>query len=70
MTDLCTYRFTLRGQVDVLEINATSPLRMSVEQANADRTQLVVCTDQSGLIGLMRHLHGLGYVLLAVVCEA
>ena len=28
-----------------------------------------IITDQSGLIGLMRHLHGLGFVFLSVKCE-
>jgi hypothetical protein len=32
-------------------------------------TLFTVCTDQSGLIGLMRHLHGLGFVFLSVNCE-
>jgi hypothetical protein len=54
------------GQVDKGEINAGSPLQMTVVQADQAATLLTVGTDQSGLIGLMRHLHGLGFVLLSV----
>jgi hypothetical protein len=66
MNDVCTYLIQLRGQVDEGEINARSPLQMTVVRADPDATLLTVGTDQSGLIGLMRHLHGLGFVLLAV----
>ena len=72
MNDICAYHIQLRGQVDEGEINAKSPLQMTVEQVEADKehphaaTLLTVCTDQSGLVGLLRHLHGLGFVLLCV----
>ena len=32
-------------------------------------TQFSIRTDQSGLIGLMRHLHHLGFVFLSVACD-
>jgi hypothetical protein len=66
MNDMCTYLIQLCGQVDEGEINATSPLWMTVERGNTAATVFTVCTDQSGLIGLMRHLHGRGFVLLSV----
>jgi len=66
MDDLDTYLIRLRGQVDESEINARSPLQMTVVQADQAATLLAVGTDQSGLIGLMRHLRGLGLVLLSV----
>jgi hypothetical protein len=69
MNDICTYHIRLRGQIDEAEINATSPLHMTVEQVNATTTLLAVRTDQSGLIGLLRHLHGLGFELVSVDCE-
>jgi hypothetical protein len=55
--------------VDEDDINAMSPLQMTVEQVNTAATRLSVYTDQSGLIGLMRHLHGLGFVFLSVKRE-
>jgi hypothetical protein len=40
-----------------------------VVQADLDITRFTVHTDQSGLIGLIRHLHGRGFVLLSVSHE-
>ncbi len=66
MNDLSDYQIQIDGRLDENELNALSPLRIQVEKAEADSTWLSVHTDQSGLIGLMRHLHGLGFVLLCV----
>jgi hypothetical protein len=66
MHDICTYTIQLRGQVSENEINALGPLPMTVEKAAAQATWFTIHTDQSGLIGLMRHLHGLGLVFLSV----
>ncbi len=69
MNDLCKYRVQVAGRVDERDFNATSPLKMKVERFEADSTWLSVLTDQSGLIGLMRHLHGRGFVLLSFAWE-
>ncbi len=66
MNDWCRYRVHVAGQVDEHEVNGTSPLEMKVEKVEADSTWLSVRTDQSGLIGLVRRLHALGFVLLRV----
>ena len=66
MNDMCTYHIQLRGQVDGGEINATSPFQMTVERVDQAATLITVRTDQSGLVGLLRHLHGLGFVFLSV----
>jgi hypothetical protein len=66
MTDICTYLIQVLGQVDEGEINAGSPLYTTVVSAGTAATGLTICTDQSGLIGLMRHLHGMGFVFLSV----
>jgi hypothetical protein len=74
MKDTFTYEIDVRGQVDEAAFNASSPLRVRVIKVEADsefpldRTRLSVCCDQSGLIGLLRHLHGRGLVLLSVNC--
>jgi hypothetical protein len=62
------WRFIIElcGQVEVGEINALSPLAIRVERAEPAATVLAACTDQSGLIGLLRHLHGLGFIFLSV----
>jgi hypothetical protein len=62
MHDVCTYTIQLRGQVNEGEINAFGPLQMTVEKAGVEATWFTIHTDQSGLIGLMCHLHGLGFI--------
>jgi hypothetical protein len=75
MEDTFMYEIEVRGQVDEAAINASGPLRMRVirvevdDEMHLDRTRLCVNTDQSGLIGLLRHLHARGLVLLSVNWE-
>ncbi len=75
MNDICLYTISIRGQVDLDEINAMSPLQMTAgtpltaPEGSTGWTHFSVCTDQSGMIGLMRHLHGLGLVFLSVQRE-
>jgi len=66
MNDLCTYTLQLLGQVSESEINALGPLQMTIEKAGPKATWFTIRTDQSGLVGLMRHLHGLGFVFLSI----
>lgn len=66
---MCVYHIQLRGLVDEAEINAMSPLQMVREWGETAVTQFSIHTDQSGLIGLMRHLHNLGFVFLSVACQ-
>ncbi|MBN1660425.1 MAG: hypothetical protein JXA93_18645 [Anaerolineae bacterium] len=70
MDDQRSYLIRLEGQAGEGEINATSPLRVAVVRAGEAGTVLSVCTDQSGLVGLIRHLHGLGFVLLEVTASS
>ncbi|HZW04158.1 MAG TPA: hypothetical protein VFF68_09540 [Anaerolineaceae bacterium] len=63
------YRIHLLGQIDLDELNTTSPHRMTRVQTTAETTLVSVCTDQSGLIGLMRHLHNRGLVLVSLQSE-
>lgn len=64
-----TYQIRIRGIVDVAELNIKSPQSMSVTRISQDATELFVCTDQSGLMGLLRHLHGLGFEFLSLSRE-
>ena len=66
MKDRCTYHLKLHGQVSADEIYACSPIQLTVEQVDADGTWLAICTDQSGLVGLMSYLSGLGLIFLAM----
>ena len=64
---ISTYHVQVRGAVDEGTFNTKSPLQIKVLQADANVTLFTVCADQSGLVGLIRHLHGQGFVLLSVV---
>jgi hypothetical protein len=62
MHGIFTYRIEVQGKVDEKVLNANSPMKMIVNRAEGDSTVVMIHTDQSGLIGLMRHLHGQGFV--------
>lgn len=69
MNERHTYLIRIGGQASAEELNATSPLRVTVIRTEPAATLLALDADQSGLIGLLRHLHGLGFVLLSVGCK-
>jgi hypothetical protein len=69
MHESCFYQIVVRGQVDESDLNALSPFQTRVLRMDTTATRFTIRTDQSGLIGLMRHLHGRGFVLLSVLRE-
>jgi hypothetical protein len=69
MRDICTYQIEVRGRVDENDLNAMSPLQMTVVREDAATTLFTIRADQSGLIGLLRHLHGRGLVLSFITRE-
>lgn len=70
MQETCTYRIEVQGQVDENELNKMSPLQISVTRKDTTTTLFLTRTDQSGLIGLIRYLHGQGFLLLSITREA
>ena len=76
MHEPCTYQIEVRGQVDEEDLNTMSPLQIAMVGAEAgDRdphaaTLFTIHADQSGLIGLMRHLHARGFLFLSVKRQA
>ena len=66
MNEVYTYQIELQGQDEDTDLNATSPLHMSVVQAAKTASRLSARPDQSGLIGLIRHLHARGYVIMSI----
>ncbi len=66
MDDIRIYTIEVGDQVDEDDFNATSPLQMTVIKADSDVTLFTICSDQSGLVGMIRHLHRQGFVLLSV----
>jgi hypothetical protein len=69
MHELYTYHIEIRDQVDENAFNAASPFQMTVLRTGPAATLFAVRTDQSGLIGLLRHLHRQGFVLYSVQRE-
>lgn len=65
MNDTRLYLIQLDGLVNEEMINPSSPIKAFVVQVDTF-TQCTVRTDQSGLIGVLRHLHSRGLVLLSV----
>lgn len=70
MNDTHTYLIRLRGRIAPAELNAISPLELSAVRTDKAATIFSVCADQSGLIGLLRHLHARGLELLSVTCQS
>ena len=66
MHDICTYHIEVRGQVNEDSFNATGPLQITVVQMDSTATLFTITADQSGLIGLIRHLHQQGFLILSV----
>ncbi len=64
--DPCTYRIRLRGPVEANELNALVPIQVRIVRKSQAATLISAHTDQSGLVGLLRCLHGLGYVILSI----
>lgn len=65
MNDICEYQIEIRGPAAAADINTLSPQHVTVLRTG-QTTSLLTCTDQSGLIGLLRHLHSLGFEVLLV----
>ena len=60
------YRIELRGRVDVewlQSFDRSSEISADDIKHTEDITVLIVHTDQSGIIGLLRSLHGLGMTI-------
>ncbi len=69
MDDIATYQIELQGLLDEHDLNPASPQEMILLCQSPGVSLFAVRTDQSGLIGLLRYLHGRGLVLLSVRCE-
>lgn len=67
MEKICKYQIEVKGKFDQEAFNAGSPIQIKLVQQNQNSDRFTTLTDQSGLIGLIRHLHHQGYVLLSVL---
>jgi hypothetical protein len=66
--DLATYyQIEVRGRVDVdwlQSFDGSAEISVDETRPMEDITELKVRTDQSGMVGLVRRLHGLGMTIL------
>jgi hypothetical protein len=69
MQEIHTYHIEVKGQLDVIIFNASSPLKISLEKIDPVNSLFAIYTDQSGLIGLLRYLHQQGFVILSAYCS-
>jgi len=63
------YRIEVRGRIDVDWLQSFDDLaEISIDETGqmADLSMLDVHTDQSGIVGLARRLHGLGMTILQI----
>jgi len=66
MEDTRTYQIHINGQIIDCEIARFCPPGWTIETDDKGFSILTVKTDQSGLVGLIRQLHGLGFELLSI----
>lgn len=66
MENIRTYQIHINGQIIDCEIARFGPPGWTIETDERGFSILTVQTDQSGLIGLIRQLHGLGFELLSI----
>lgn len=69
MHEVYTYRVRIQGQLEEKSFNAISPYRITEVSSTLDATQFTVCADQAGVIGLIRHLHQQGFLLLSIYLD-
>ncbi|MFN8496671.1 MAG: hypothetical protein U0641_02360 [Anaerolineae bacterium] len=67
--DQCvSYVVRVRGPVDPEFLNACAPVAIGTAEVGAGQTTTLsgIVTDQAGLVGLIRRLHGLGLTLISI----
>jgi hypothetical protein len=61
-----SYLIEMRGQLNEDDLNEFSPFELKLVRVEAASTTFLVSVDPSGLVGLIRCLHGRGLVLLSL----
>lgn len=69
MEDTHIYYIQVRGLVQAEDIESIRPPGLMIYPLGEKGTNLRVCTDQAGMIGFIRLLNGLGFVLLSISCN-
>ena len=60
------YQLMLFGEISEEDVNPMSPCGVTLIRSGKTSTTFRVATDQAGIIGLMRYLHGNGFRFLSV----
>jgi hypothetical protein len=61
------YKIKVEGSVDASLVDWFGPMQIVHTEGDEWNTTLSACNmDQAALVGLIRHLHGLGIVLLSI----
>jgi len=67
MDNQCTFLIKIRGAANESDINLLAPRELKVRHSSSRDTLLVVPSDQSGLLGVLSYLHGLGFEFLSII---
>lgn len=66
MDKMYTYHVAVKGKINPSDLCTSSPLAMEMVSETAAATSFTICTDQSGLIGMLRYLHGRSVMILSL----
>ena len=66
--DLRCYQIKISGQLDGDFVTFYCPPETTLQHENDMTVLSDIHTDQSGILGLIRHLHNLGYTILSMNC--
>ena len=66
MHEICTYHIEVKGKMVESNLAAMNRHPVTVIRLNSETSQIEIITDQSGLVGLIRHLHSRGIELLSI----
>jgi hypothetical protein len=69
LQDQRVYRITLQGQIDEEFVDAYCPTGTVLVREGDAAVLSAIHADQSAIVGLVRHLHSLGYSLLALEAD-
>jgi hypothetical protein len=66
MQEICNYQIEIQGGLDQELFNAESPIWIELISSSQEMSRFSVQADQPGVIGLIRHLHRQGFLLLSL----
>lgn len=67
-SDLRCYQLKITGQLDDDFVASFCPPETIIQRESDTSLLSNISTDQSGILGLIRHLHNLGFAILSMTC--